>query len=73
MSEQDKPENTNAQNNGQNQTVPVEKAPEAVAQMPPPPPPPTSKLIKTKRSTLWWMLLVLIVGITIILWAWRIL
>ncbi|WP_236766857.1 HlyD family secretion protein [Acinetobacter junii] len=40
--------------------------------MPPPPPPTTSKLIKTKRSTLWWMLLVLIVGITIILWAWRI-
>lgn len=38
----------------------------------PPPPPPTSKLIKTKRSTLWWMLLVLLVGITIILWAWKI-
>ncbi|MCU4387768.1 HlyD family secretion protein [Acinetobacter haemolyticus] len=38
----------------------------------PPPPPPASKLIKTKRSTLWWMLLVLLVGITIILWAWKI-
>ncbi|AZN67135.1 HlyD family secretion protein [Acinetobacter haemolyticus] len=42
-----------------------------VAEMPPPPPP-ASKLIKTKRSTLWWMLLVLLVGITIILWAWKI-
>ncbi|WP_109440241.1 HlyD family secretion protein [Acinetobacter haemolyticus] len=38
----------------------------------PPPPPPASKLIETKRSTLWWMLLVLLVGITIILWAWKI-
>ncbi len=72
MSEQDKPENNQAQTTGQNETAPAVKAPETVTQMPPPPPPPTSKLIKTKRSTLWWMLLVLLVGITIILWAWRI-
>ena len=33
---------------------------------------PSSKLIVTRKSTLWWMLLVLLVGITIIMWAWRI-
>ena len=32
----------------------------------------SSKLIPTKKSTLIWMLLVLIVGIIIILWAWRV-
>ena len=31
-----------------------------------------SKLIPTKRSTLLWMLGVLIIGILVILWAWRI-
>ena len=35
-------------------------------------PAPASKLIPTKRSTLLWMLVVLIVGILVILWAWRI-
>ncbi|KFK91667.1 HlyD family secretion protein, partial [Serratia sp. Ag2] len=69
MSEQDKPDSDNASDVKQNESTQVVKAP--TAQLPPPPPP-TSKLIKTKRSTLWWMLLVLIVGITIILWAWRI-
>ncbi|MCK4080377.1 HlyD family secretion protein [Acinetobacter radioresistens] len=34
-------------------------------------PQPSSKLIPTRHSTLFWMLLVLIIGITIILWAWR--
>ena len=62
---QNKPESSNSENQAtaaqtQNNPAPV------------PPPPPTSKLIKTKKSTLWWMLLVLIIGITIILWAWRI-
>ncbi len=33
---------------------------------------PSSKLISTKISTLWWMLVVLLIGIFIILWAWRI-
>ncbi|MFV5406384.1 biotin/lipoyl-binding protein, partial [Acinetobacter sp. 228] len=35
-------------------------------------PAPASKLIPTKRSTLLWMLGVLIIGILVILWAWRI-
>ncbi|MEA1229492.1 HlyD family secretion protein [Acinetobacter sp. IRS14] len=39
---------------------------------PAPAPAPASKLIPTKRSTLLWMLGVLIVGILVILWAWRI-
>jgi len=67
MSEQENSEKTEQNINAQ-----TKKAAEPVPQMPPPPPPTTSKLIKTKRSTLWWMLLVLIVGVTIILWAWRI-
>ena len=33
---------------------------------------PSSKLIPTEKSTLIWMLLVLIVGIVIIMWAWKI-
>lgn len=37
-----------------------------------PTPAPASKLIPTKRSTLLWMLGVLIIGILVILWAWRI-
>ncbi|SSU85042.1 multidrug resistance efflux pump [Acinetobacter baumannii] len=37
-----------------------------------PTPVPASKLIPTKRSTLLWMLGVLIIGILVILWAWRI-
>ncbi|MGP4770424.1 HlyD family secretion protein [Acinetobacter sp. PFS20] len=45
---------------------------QAPANEPTPPPAPTSKLIPTKRSTLLWMLGVLIVGILVILWAWRI-
>ena len=72
MSEQEKPESSKIENAEQNNHAQSDKAVESVPQMPPPPPPTTSKLIKTKRSTLWWMLLVLIVGITIILWAWRI-
>ncbi|MDV4243208.1 HlyD family secretion protein [Acinetobacter baumannii] len=39
---------------------------------PAPAPAPASKLIPTKRSTLLWMLGVLIIGILVILWAWRI-
>ncbi len=72
MSEQEKPESSKIENAEQNNHAQSDKAVESVPKMPPPPPPTTSKLIKTKRSTLWWMLLVLIVGITIILWAWRI-
>jgi len=72
MSEQEKPESSKIENDEQNNHAQSDKAVESVPKMPPPPPPTTSKLIKTKRSTLWWMLLVLIVGITIILWAWRI-
>jgi len=72
MSEQENSEKNKAEKTEQNINAQTEKAPEPVPKMPPPPPPTTSKLIKTKRSTLWWMLLVLIVGITIILWAWRI-
>lgn len=72
MSEQEKPESSKIENAKQNNHAQSDKAVESVPKMPPPPPPTTSKLIKTKRSTLWWMLLVLIVGITIILWAWRI-
>lgn len=49
--------------------------PEEIQQQEPsqgaPTPVPSSKLIPTKPSTLFWMLLVLIVGILIILWAWR--
>ncbi|WP_174560857.1 HlyD family secretion protein [Acinetobacter bouvetii] len=33
---------------------------------------PSSKLIATKKSTLLWMFLVLIIGIIVIMWAWRI-
>jgi len=33
---------------------------------------PTSKLIRTPKKVLWWMLLVFCIGISIILWAWRI-
>ncbi len=72
MSEQEKPESSKIENAKQNNHAQSDKAVESVPKTPPPPPPTTSKLIKTKRSTLWWMLLVLIVGITIILWAWRI-
>ena len=72
MSEQEKPESSKIENAEQNNHAQSDKAVESVSKMPPPPPPTTSKLIKTKRSTLWWMVLVLIVGITIILWAWRI-
>lgn len=72
MSEQEKPESSKIENAEQNNHAQSDKAVESVPKMPPPPPPTTSKLIKTKRSTLWWMLLVLIVGITIILWTWRI-
>ncbi|MFW1798399.1 HlyD family secretion protein, partial [Acinetobacter guillouiae] len=39
---------------------------------PAPAPAPASKLIPTKSSTLFWMLGVLIIGILVILWAWRI-
>ncbi|KXO74817.1 MAG: HlyD family secretion protein [Acinetobacter venetianus] len=69
---QEKPENQAAQVEQAKAETETAKASETPNQLPPPPPPPTSKLIKTKRSTLWWMLLVLLVGITIILWAWRI-
>jgi len=69
---QEKPENQAAQVEQAKAETETAKASEIPNQLPPPPPPPTSKLIKTKRSTLWWMLLVLLVGITIILWAWRI-
>lgn len=69
--EQDKPENELTQTAEPKEPATPAKAPDAVAQMPPPPPP-ASKLIKTKSSTLWWMLGVLLVGIIIILWAWRI-
>lgn len=69
---QEKPENQAAQVEQAKAEIETAKASETPNQLPPPPPPPTSKLIKTKRSTLWWMLLVLLVGITIILWAWRI-
>lgn len=33
---------------------------------------PSSKLIPTPKHVLWWMLLVFVIGVTIILWAWRI-
>ncbi|KXO84046.1 RND transporter [Acinetobacter venetianus] len=69
---QEKPENQAAQVEQAKAETETAKTSETPNQLPPPPPPPTSKLIKTKRSTLWWMLLVLLVGITIILWAWRI-
>jgi len=69
---QEKPENQATQVEQAKAETETAKASETPNQLPPPPPPPTSKLIKTKRSTLWWMLLVLLVGITIILWAWRI-
>ena len=69
---QEKPENQAAQVEQAKAETETAKASEIPNQLPPPPPPPTSKLIKTNRSTLWWMLLVLLVGITIILWAWRI-
>ncbi|RLZ07909.1 HlyD family secretion protein [Acinetobacter sp. 2JN-4] len=69
--EQDKPEKELTQTTESKEPATPAKAPDAVAQMPPPPPP-ASKLIKTKSSTLWWMLGVLLVGIIIILWAWRI-
>ena len=45
---------------------------QAPANEPTPAPAPASKLIPTKHSTLLWMLGVLIVGILVILWAWRI-
>lgn len=32
---------------------------------------PSSKLIKTPKPVLWWMLAVFIVGVVVILWAWR--
>ncbi|ENV36342.1 hypothetical protein F959_02872 [Acinetobacter venetianus RAG-1 = CIP 110063] len=69
---QEKPENQATQVEQAKAETETAKASETPNQLPPPPPPPTSKLIKTKRSTLWWMLFVLLVGITIILWAWRI-
>ena len=61
--DQNKPEHTPAQ-------APANEPTPASA--PAPAPAPASKLIPTKRSTLLWMLVVLIVGILVILWAWRI-
>lgn len=62
-------ENKNNQSPEASSNPSVEKA-ASPATMPTLAPP--SKLIKTKKSTLWWMLLVLIIGIIIVLWAWRI-
>lgn len=59
--DQNKPEQTPAQTSN-NEPTPA----------PAPAPAPASKLIPTKRSTLLWMLGVLIIGILVILWAWRI-
>ncbi len=58
--DQNKPEQTPAQTSN-NEPTPA-----------PAPAPATAKLIPTKRSTLLWMLGVLIIGILVILWAWRI-
>jgi len=59
--DQNKPEQSPAQTSN-NEPTPA----------PAPAPAPASKLIPTKRSTLLWMLGVLIIGILVILWAWRI-